>query len=98
MAAARTPTSYTKDVARKLSETLQITHKDAALYTSEVVKVIAEELLAGNKVNLSELGIFTVKDVKERMVRNPKSGEMLQKAAYRKLTFRAGKHFKVRLG
>jgi len=97
MPKSKVPTAYTKDVARKLAGNLQITLKDASLYTNEVVKIISEYLLSGTKVHISEIGILQVKDVKERNVRNPKSGECFVKPAYRKLGFRATKHMKQRL-
>jgi len=62
-----------------------------------VINIIVEHLLAGNKVNLKELGILTVKTMPERKTRNPKTGECGVKPPYKRLTMRATQVFKNRL-
>ena len=97
MPKSTTPTTYTRDVSEHVAKTLQVSKKDALLYTETVINTIVEELIAGHKVNLNALGIFQVKETKERKVRNPKTNELFVKPPYRKLTMKATKVMKTRL-
>jgi len=91
------PTLYTKQIAESVAETLKCSKKDAVIQTETVINTIVEKLLAGNKINLKELGIFVVKVVPERKTRNPKTGEAGVKPSCRKLNVRATSAFKKRI-
>ena len=53
-----------------------------------VVKAIREILQQGGKVSLSGLGTFKVKGRKARKGRNPKTGEVIEIPAGRKISFK----------
>jgi nucleoid DNA-binding protein len=55
---------------------------------------MVETLLAGNRVNLYGLGTFEVRATKEKMGRNPKTGESIKIPAGRKVVFKAAKGLK----
>jgi DNA-binding protein HU-beta len=49
---------------------------------------------SGDKVNITGLGIFKLKDKKARMARNPKTGEAIHVPAKKAPKFLPSKHFK----
>ena len=55
---------------------------------------IVEALKAGEKVNISGFGTFSVSARKARTGRNPKTGETIEIAASRAAKFKAGKTLK----
>ena len=107
MPKSKIPTVYAKDIANKLAEEVKITKQNALSYTNAVMQIIVDELIAGNKVNISTIGIFTVKEYAEKQVkesnrRNPRTGETIVKPAHvkpahKKLRFTASKQINQRL-
>lgn len=57
-------------------------------------EVAAAELLGGGEVSLPGLGKLKVKATNARTGRNPKTGEMIEIPAGRKVIFTPGKEFK----
>lgn len=55
---------------------------------------IVENLLNGKRVNIFGLGTFEVRDTKEKVGRNPKTGESIRIPAGRKVVFKAAKGLK----
>jgi integration host factor subunit alpha len=75
-----------------LTETM---HRDIGLSRSEsadmvnaVLDLIADELVKGNSVKLSSFGTFMVRQKRERMGRNPKTGIEVPITPRRVLVFR----------
>lgn len=58
---------------------------------------VAEALASGNKVQIAGLGIFDVKATKARTGRNPATGEPVNIAAGRKITFKPAADLKAKL-
>jgi DNA-binding protein HU-beta len=48
----------------------------------------------GEKVNITNLGIFKIREKKARVARNPKTGESIQVPAKKAPKFIASKHLK----
>jgi len=90
------------DIIAKLADECDLSQKDArgiieALFGTEPRQgIIANELEAGNKVQLTGFGTFEIRDRKARTGRNPRTGEAIQIAASRVPAFSAGKAFKDR--
>jgi len=59
-----------------------------------VLSTVREQVKAGKKVSLAGFGIFTSKDVKGRVGRNPRTGESVKVAARTKIKFAPAKSFK----
>jgi DNA-binding protein HU-beta len=59
-----------------------------------MIHTIIETIKTGDKVNLTGLGIFKLKDKKARLARNPKTGEAIQVPAKRAPKFLPAKNFK----
>ncbi len=75
-----------------LTETL---HRDVGLSRTEsadmvnaVLDLVADELVRGNSVKLSSFGTFMLRDKRQRMGRNPKTGEEVPITPRRVLVFR----------
>lgn len=90
------------ELITKLADECDLSQKDArgvveALFGTEPRQgIIANELEAGNKVQITGFGTFEVRDRKARTGRNPRTGETIQIAASKVPAFSAGKAFKDR--
>ena len=82
------------DFEKHISTKHSITQKEAGniidMFTSSVMSALAE----GNEIQLIGFGNFSVADVAARPGRNPRTGEVLQIAAYKQPRFKVGKKLK----
>ena len=85
------------DLADKLAASHDITKADARKLVDAVFAAIADAAAAGEEVSLNGFGKFKVKESAAREGRNPSTGETIQIAASKKLTFGAAKAVKDRL-
>ena len=76
------------------AEQTGMTKKDTEKALNAAFDVIASALSKGEKVQVSGLGIFEVKEREARMGRNPRTGEAMEIAASRTPTFKASKTLK----
>lgn len=85
----------TKDeLVAKVSEKTGIKKVDIHKTLDTVINTIIETIKAGDKVNITGLGIFKLKDKKARLARNPKTGESIQVPAKKAPKFLPSKNFK----
>jgi nucleoid DNA-binding protein len=77
-----------------LADKTGTTKKDAAAHLDLFVEMLTELLKKGEKINITGLGIFKVADRKAREGRNPRTGEVIQIPASKKLRFTASKVLK----
>ena len=82
------------ELAANLAEAQDLSKARAKSILDGVRDHMVETLLAGNRVNLYGLGTFEVRATKEKMGRNPKTGESIQIPAGRKVVFKAAKGLK----
>ena len=68
----------------------ELKKKEAEAAVSAVVAAITEALEAGEKVQLSGLGTFEVKERAARVGHNPRTGEAVEIAASKIPSFKAG--------
>jgi DNA-binding protein HU-beta len=85
------------ELVEQLANKAGISKKDAERYLDTTIQLIQEALKSGNKVSLTGLGIFSVKEKKARIGRNPKTGEQVQIPAKKAAKFTAGKELKALL-
>ncbi len=71
-----------------------LTKKDAERVINATVDAITENLVKGDKVQLSGFGIFEVKTREARVGRNPRTKETIQIPATRLPAFKASKALK----
>jgi len=90
------------ELIAKLAEDCELSQKDAkgvveALFGTEPRQgIIANQLEAGNKVQITGFGTFEVRGRKARTGRNPRTGESIEIAASKVPVFSAGKALKDR--
>ena len=85
------------DLAEALAETLGTTKADARKAVDAVFAAITDAAAKGDEVSVNGFGKFKVKESAAREGRNPSTGETIQIAASKKLTFGAAKAVKDRL-
>lgn len=85
------------DLAEKLAAEAGITRADAKMAVDAVFVAIADAAAAGEEISLNGFGKFKVKDSPAREGRNPSTGETIQIAASKKLTFAPAKAIKDKL-
>jgi DNA-binding protein HU-beta len=85
------------DLADKLAAETSITKADAKKAIDAVFGAIAEAAAAGEEISLNGFGKFKVKDSPAREGRNPSTGETIQIAASKKVTFAPAKAIKDKL-
>ena len=83
-------TEYIAAVAEKA----EISKKDSEKALKAFVDVVAEQLKAGDKVQLVGFGTFEVSERAAREGRNPQTGETMTIAACKAPKFKAGKALK----
>jgi integration host factor subunit alpha len=76
------------DIIDSIYEHLGIPKKDCAGIVDSFFDIIRDELNAGNKVNISCFGKWTVNAKKERKGRNPKTGKDMVIDARKVITFK----------
>ncbi len=82
------------DMVKFLAEKFDMKKKDSANVFDAVLEAIVDTLKKGEKVQISGFGNFEVKKREARQGRNPKTGEIIQIPAKKKIAFRAAKSLK----
>ena len=77
-----------------VAEKAEISKKDSEKALKAFVDVVAEQLKAGDKVQLVGFGTFEVSERAAREGRNPQSGEPMKIEASKAPRFKAGKALK----
>ena len=77
-----------------VAEKTGLTKKDAERVINATVETITENLVAGNKVQVSGFGNFEVKAREARIGRNPRTKETIEIPATRLPAFKASKALK----
>lgn len=85
------------DLAERLASDNGLTKTDARKFVDAVFAEIAQAAAQGDEISLNGFGKFKVKDTPAREGRNPSTGETIQIAAAKKLTFTVGKAVKDKL-
>lgn len=85
------------DLADTLAAAQGITKADARKYVDGVFAAIADAAAKGDEVSINGFGKFKVKDSPAREGRNPATGETIQIAAAKKLSFAPAKAVKDKL-
>jgi len=75
----------------KLANKIKLNRKQAEDVINAMTQSISDSLAGGNKVEIRGFGSFRIRERKERIARNPKSGEWLEIPAKRVPFFTAGK-------
>jgi len=82
------------ELSAGLAEAHDLTKARAKAMLDGLRDEVVQSLLEGKRVNVFGLGTFEVRATKEKMGRNPKTGEKIQIPAGRKVVFKAAKGLK----
>lgn len=82
------------DLVARVAEDANLSKKDAEKAVASVFDAIAQELKAGEKVQLVGFGTFEVRDRAARTGHNPRTNEPMDIPASRVPAFKAGKALK----
>ncbi len=85
------------DIVEKVYEKIGFSKKEAAELVELVFDTLKEVLVDGEKVKISGYGNFVVRGKKERIGRNPQTGDQITISARRVLTFRPSQVLKAML-
>jgi integration host factor subunit alpha len=76
------------DLTEALHRDIGLSRTESADMVNNVLDLISDELVRGNAVKLSSFGTFMVRHKRERLGRNPKTGEEVPITPRRVLVFR----------
>jgi integration host factor subunit alpha len=76
------------DLTESLHRDVGLSRTESADMVNSVLDLIADELVRGNSVKLSSFGTFLVRQKRQRMGRNPKTGVEVPITPRRVLVFR----------
>ncbi len=85
------------DIVHKVYDKIGFSKKEASELVELVFGSLKDQLSAGQKVKISGFGNFVVREKKERVGRNPQTGEQIKISARRVLTFRPSQVLKAML-
>jgi integration host factor subunit beta len=78
-------------IAKLHEENRHLTHEDATKVVDAIFETIVNALSAGQRVELRGFGAFTAKSYEPRAGRNPRTGELVDVPAKRRVYFKRGK-------
>jgi integration host factor subunit alpha len=93
MARTRTRADLTEAVGRASG----LSRQESAQLVESVLETVAQSLERGETVKLSSFGTFQVRSKRERVGRNPKTGEEVPITPRRVLTFRPSHVLKAKI-
>ena len=83
------------DIVEKVYQKIGFSKKEASELVEMVFNQLKDVLCAGDKVKISGFGNFVVREKKERIGRNPQTGDQIKISARRVLTFRPSQVLKA---
>ena len=93
-AKAKVDTVTLKHIANTISETHELSKKQANAILDDFVTHVTKSLKKGARIRIGGLGILQVRKRAARMGRNPATGEAIKIKASKKVAFRAAKDLK----
>ncbi len=75
----------------------ELSEADCLLCINEMINAMSHQLSCGNKFEIRGFGTFSSKQRAARIVRNPRTGEKIQRAETAYPSFKSGKMLKDRL-
>lgn len=82
-------TTTRADLTDAIFRELGISRSDSSDFVERVLDEVSRALEEGDSVKISSFGTFSVRDKKQRLGRNPKTGEEVPITPRRVVTFRA---------
>ena len=76
-----------KDLIDRVAKEFGLKKKDAEAIVKFIFQEIAETVKRGERVSIQGFGVFELRELKERKIRNPRTGEKIWIAKRRKPIF-----------
>ena len=76
-------------LSKMLAAKVGITKQKAYIYTRELIKLLADEIIAGKDVNITPLGSFSIRNWKATTKRNPRTKKSVSVPAKKNVKFKA---------
>ena len=76
-----------KDLIDRVAEKFGLRKKEAEAIVRFVFQEIAETVKKGERVSIQGFGAFELRELKERKIRNPRTGELLEVLRRKKVLF-----------
>ena len=80
-----------REIARAVSEKLNITQQEAKRVVQNVLDAIKDTLVEEQRIELRNFGVLEARERAARTARNPKTGDTVQVEKKRVVVFKAGK-------
>ncbi len=77
-----------KDLIDRVAEEFGLKKKDAEAIVKFVFQEIAEAVKKGERVSIQGFGAFELRELRERKIRNPRTGEEINISVRRKVSFK----------
>lgn len=85
------------DLAETLYREIGLSRLESAELVESIVDYVTEALLRGESVKLAGFGTFALRDKKERIGRNPKTGKVVPITSRRVIIFKPSKVLRERV-
>ena len=85
------------DIASRLHRDVGLSRGEAGRLVDSILSHLTDAVLTGENVKLSGFGTFVLRDKRERVGRNPKTGVEVPIAPRRVVTFRASQSLRARV-
>ncbi len=82
------------ELIKIIAEKMDITHKESTEAVNLILEAITNSLSKGESIKIRGFGVFNVKEKKEKIARNPKTGEKVHVPAKKVVKFKPGKELK----
>ena len=82
------------ELITRIANVSNLTKKDTENFVKTFVEVVTDALADGDKVKISDLGTFEVRERSARTARNPRTGETVEVPASKAPAFKPGKTLK----
>jgi len=76
-----------KDLIDKVAEKFELRKKEAEAIVKFIFQEIAETVKKGERVSIQGFGTFELRELKERKIRNPRTGKVIIVPSRKKLCF-----------
>jgi len=76
-----------KDLINRVAEKFGLKKKEAEVIVKFIFQEIAETVKKGERVSIQGFGVFELRELRERRVKNPRTGEEIKVPVRKKVIF-----------
>jgi nucleoid DNA-binding protein len=84
-----------QDLVRDVAKATQLTLPDAQVVVKKILSSMEEALVAGDRIEIRDFGVFQTKVVSGKKGRDIKNRRTIALPDYRKVSFKAGKNIRA---